>query len=230
MKIRYARTAFLGLSALAVLSTLSSCSWFGDKKKVEAKVPCPHVAVISDADLYTHFQPGAKWDRDSLRYEAQIVKIKSACDFSRPKSQPTPSDKDKKAKVDDGPKTLLAAITVTFEVHVYPKYKGQDARLKYFVAITDRQTNVLNKQTFDIAAPKPKWEETKGQPLKSRSVYFTDKPVTLRIPLKKGQIGPDFHIFAGFQLSPEHLELNRKRRRPPEAYGIKDPDGEPKSN
>jgi hypothetical protein len=226
MKSRFSHAVLFSLLALGLNTTLTSCSWFG-KKEVAAKVPCPPVAVIADADLYAHFQPGAPWSRETLLYEAKITRVRSACDFAGPKPKKSTPDKDGKPAEETRP--LLAALTLAFDVHIAPKHKGRDAKLTYFVAITDRQANILNKSTFEAVAPKPKPEDTKSKTPKRQSVAFTDKPVTLRIPLKKGQTGPDYMIFTGFQISPELLELNRKRRRPPEEFGVKEPE-EPKAN
>ncbi len=217
-KINYKKilivTFLLGLSLIA-----TSCSWFGNKK-VEDKVSCPHVAVISDADIFVSFQPNKKWGQKTIRYESKISGIKSACDFSTKTKKEAEKNKDKKSAPTNGPRTLIAAVTVSFATYISARYKDRNATLEYFVAITDRNGNVLNKNTFKTAAPKPK-NPPKGKTKKGQFVRFTDKPVSLKIPLKPGQSGQDFMIFAGFQLTPKLLELNRKRHRLPEDFGVK---------
>ena len=219
--INYSK-AITGILFFSMSFIIGSCSWFS-KKEVAAKVPCPHVAVISDADLFARFQAGKKWSPKTVLYEAQISGIKSACDFRNKKKQEAKKAKDKNSKSTDGPRTLIAAISVSFATRINASYVGRKAVLEYFVAITDRNANVLNKNTFKVAAPKSK-KKRKISANKGAFVRFTDKPVRLQIPLKAGQSGHDFMIFTGFQLTPELLELNRKRRRPPEDFGIKPPE------
>jgi len=210
-----------GFLIVGICLLVGSCSWFG-KKKIEAKVPCPHVAVISDADLYARFQQGKKWGPKTILYESQITGIKSACDFRNKKKQAADKDKAGKNKAQNGPKTLIAAVSVSFATKISANHAGRRAPVEYFVAITDRATNVLNKNTFTVVTPKPKKKKKKSKS-KIEFVRFTDKPVSLKIPLKTGQSGYDFMIFVGFQLSNQQLELNRKRRRLPEDFGIKPP-------
>jgi hypothetical protein len=210
-----------GILLLGVGFLMASCSWFG-KKEIAAKVPCPHVAVISDADLFARFQAGKKWTSNTVLYESQITGIKSACDFRNKKKQASKKPNDKKDKTPDGPRTLVAAITVSFATRINKNHVGRKAELEYFVAITDRNANVLNKNTFKVVPPKPK-KRNKTSANKGSFIRFTDKPVRLKIPLKAGQSGHDFMIFTGFQLTKEQLELNRKRRRTPEEFGIETP-------
>ena len=200
---------------------ISSCSWFG-KKEVVAKVPCPHVSVISDADLFARFQAGKKWGPKTVLYESQISGIKSACDFRNKKKKKAKKPEDKNNKPTDSPRTLIAAIAVSFATRINRNHVGRKAELGYFVAITDRNANVLNKNNFKIIAPRPK-KRNKKSVNKDEFIRFTDKPVRLKIPLKAGQSGHDFMIFTGFQLSKDQLELNRKRRRAPEEFGIEAP-------
>ena len=204
----------LGLSLI-----VTSCSWFS-KKEVEDKVPCPHVAVISDADIFVAFQPGEKWDQKTILYESQISGIKSACDFQDKKKKKAKKIKANEDKTVKGPQTLIAAISLSFATRITTRHKGRNAVLEYFVAITDKDGNVLNKNTFRTVPPKPK-KPLKSKIKKDRFVRFSDKPVRLKIPLKPGQSGHDFMVFAGFQLTPKLLELNRRRHRLPEDFGVK---------
>jgi len=207
---------------------VTSCSWFS-KKEVEAKVPCPHVAVISDADIFVAFQPGKEWSQKTILYETQISGIKSACDFRGKKKKKAEKDKDNKDKTIQGPRSLIAAVSLSFASRISQRHKGRKATVEYFVAITDRNGNVLNKRTFRTVPPKPK-KSSKRKIKKDRFVKFSDKPVRLKIPLKAGQSGHDFMIFAGFQLTPKLLELNRKRHRLPEDFGVKPSSQKPVKN
>lgn len=169
--------------AIAVLA-LSAC----EAMKSTPPPPCPEVSVLSDAATLTKFVEGRGRDLTDVLYEAKLVDAVGACDY----------DVEKKT----GEGTLAVEMAVSMEMARGPANRDGKAPVNYFVAVVGKDRAVLNKQDFTGTV------EFTGNRTQLR---WTDEPVYLSIPLKKGQAGRDFRIYVGYDLSEEELEFNRKQ-------------------
>ena len=86
-----------------------------------------------------------------------------------------------------------------------PANHDREAQFDYFVSVVDSERDVLNKQIFGVTVKFP------GN-LTRVSLTDNDPPVTVDIPLAAGRDATDYQIFVGFQLTPDELEYNRRRR------------------
>lgn len=172
------------LLVLAV-SALSACGVF---KEQAPPPPCPEVAVLSDAATVTRFVEGTGRDLTDVLYEAQIVDAGGACQYD----------------VDDdtGEGTLDVEMAVAMEVARGPANREGRAEIGYFVAITDADRAILNRQHFEGLVTFP------GN---TSRLEWRDEPVYLTISLKSGQTGADFRIYVGYVLSEEELQFNRSQ-------------------
>jgi hypothetical protein len=169
-----------GLTALL----LAACS--GNQQPPPA---CPDVKVLQDAATITKFGDGEGRDLIDVDYEGAIVDATGSCDYD----------------VDDdtGEGNLAAEMRVLMQIGRGPANRDRKADIGYFIAITDKDRNILNREAFHGTV------EFIGN---RNRLNWTDEPVYLNIPLTKGKVGEDFLIFVGFTLSPEQVQYNRDHR------------------
>ncbi len=172
------------LAGLLLLSlSLSACSAFDP---AEPPPPCPPVSTLGDAAKLTRFMEGPGRDLIDIDFTGQIAHLSGKCFYEY-----DPETGDGLVRVNIKPE---------FRIERGAGNKTRTAEFEYFVSILDDQGNVLDKQTFPYSAKYWKNRQT---------LTDRDSPVELSIPLKDGQVGQDFNIYVGFQLSREELEYNR---------------------
>ena len=169
----FVRASLLVAAALA----LSSCS-----SDNENQIACPSVEVLQDLGELVRFRPGPGRDPTDVLVEAWIDGVGGEC------SQ-------------DG-SDLRAELTVRIGTRRGPATKTDKAALDYFVAITDLQRNVLQRQSFKAAATF----------LNRKTIVFQDV-LDLRIPMARGAKTDSYAIYVGLQLSEKELAYNRSKRK-----------------
>ena len=97
--------------------------------------------------------------------------------------------------------TVLAKIA--FLAQRGPASSQPEARLPFFVAVTDSGREILAKQVFQTVVAFPE----------GRSQAGVFEEIEEIIPLPDQTSGPEYEIIVGFQLTEEQLRHNRKRRR-----------------
>ncbi len=93
-------------------------------------------------------------------------------------------------------------LQLFFEATRGPANQTREGRFDYFVAIADGSGAILAKKVF----------QTEFEFDGNRNRVGLIEELTQEIPLRAGQLGEDFDIFVGFQLSPEQFEYNRARQ------------------
>jgi len=174
------RTAAIAVAALA----LSACEAF----QSAPPPPCPGVAVLGDAATLTKFVDGPGRDLTDVLYEARLVDAAGACDY----------DVDK----DTGDGRLDVEMAVSMEMSRGPANRDGRVEVRYFVALTGRDRDIIDRQLFEGVVEFPGNRTT---------LLWIDEPVVLAIPLRGGQTGADFRIYVGYDLTEEELEFNRRR-------------------
>lgn len=164
----------------------SACSVF-DKTPPP---PCPEVSVLADASRITKFVDGTGRDLIDVLYEGQIADAGGSCKY----------DVNKETKAGK----LDIEMNVAMDLSRGPADHSGKATVSYFVAVTGKDQQILNKQNFTANVTFP--------PNTSKLVW-KDEPVYLSIPLKAGQTGSDFQIYVGYDISHEELQFNRKQTR-----------------
>lgn len=153
--------------------------------------PCPPSSVLDDAATVTKFREGPGRDFIDVVAEGKISGYGGGCHY----------DFDMKT----GEALLTVEVAVEFEAQRGSADKDRKAKFDYFVSIADKEQNILNKGVFNVDIDFPD-NRTR------RNVTDDNPPVVLEIKLKPEQVGKDFHIFIGFQLSESELEFNRRQR------------------
>ena len=153
----------------------------------QAALPaCPNIIIVGDTAEVTKFQPGAGRDLIDVILEAKVAGFGGFCE----------SDIDA-----DAGGTVEVELIVTFQASRGPANVDRAGQLEYFVAIADRNDAILAKRVFASEV----------------SFAGNDRHVDLReelvqaIPLKAGEVGSDYSVYVGFQLSADELQYNRRK-------------------
>ena len=182
MMVRIPGKTGVGFALLATL-VLAACQQ-GPERPTLA---CPVIAILQDAAELTLFVPGPGRDLIDVTLEARISEFGGFCDTDI-------DEDDRTGEVD-------IDLQVLFEATRGPVSVTREAQVGYFVAITDTQENILARQTFDA--------DLEFQGNRNR-IGFVEE-LTQKIPLRAGQVGEDFKVFIGFQLTEDQLEYNRNK-------------------
>ena len=155
----------------------------------EAEVPpeCPQIVIVKDTSQLTVFQPGPGRDLTDVLLDARIDRFGGECETDL---EP------------DNSGTVNVDLQLVFEATRGPANKTRAANFSYYVAIGDRSGAILAKKVFDVGF------EFEG----NRNRVGGIEELTQEIPLRTGELGEDFEIFIGFQLSPEQLDYNHTKQ------------------
>ena len=154
----------------------------------EAALPaCPNIIVVGDTAEVTKFQSGSGRDLIDVVMEAEVAGFDGFCE----------ADIDEETASGD----VEVELVLTFQASRGPANEDRAGRFEYFIVIADRNEAILAKRVFtsDVSFA-----------AKVNRVDVREELVQ-RIPLKAGEIGSDYDIFVGFQLSAEELQYNRRK-------------------
>ena len=149
---------------------------------------CPRLSILADASELTRYKPGPGRDIIDTTVEGVISGVDVKCGYELE---------------DDQSGVLNVSILLHFEATVGPANQTNKAQLAYFLAVLDQNKKVLKRETFPFEVHFP------GNVVKSS---FRDEPVQFILPIKRGEDGSIFEIYAGFQLTPEEVEFNRRKK------------------
>ena len=172
------RTLPLTVVALAAL-TLAACA---SDSEAERRI-CPSPILVEDAADLTRFD-GAGRDLTDVEFEASIEEATLACSF------------------DDDENVIEADMGVVITASRGPANIGNQADLRYFVAVATRDQRVLSRDSFDLNIP------FEG----NRTRVAARDELAPRIPIQPDEDGRDYRIYIGFVLTPEELQYNRDNR------------------
>jgi hypothetical protein len=170
---RCSRLATVGLVVL-----LAGCSLL-EKKDTRA---CPRVEIVSDLSRLVKFRPGPTRDLNDVLYNARFDDVKTGCTYDKTgvSVEMTVSLRGERGR---------AGLTLPI------------ADVTYFVAITDRNQNIVAKQTFTSQFTFP-----------DKGMAAINDDLTQRIPLAPTTPATDHTLILGFQLTPEEIDFNAKNR------------------
>lgn len=163
---------------------LAACSVIEDPAPAP---PCPNVLIVKDTAEFTAFRPGPGRDLTDVELDARIARFDGECETSLEK------DRSGEVSVD---------LQLFFEATRGPANTTREGKFQYYVAIGDKRGRIRAKKIF----------ETVLEFDSDRNRVGADEELTQVIPLRPGELGEDFDIFVGFQLSPEQLDYNRSKR------------------
>ncbi len=138
--------------------------------------------MLRDLGEVTRFNPGPGRDPTDIRLEAWIDRVGGECALD-----------DDAVQVD---------LSVRIGTRRGPSGKTDTATIRYFVAITDSNRNVLSRQAFKTTAP-----------YFGRKTLLFEDVLDLGIPLAKGVRTDAFTIFVGLELTKRELAFNRGKAK-----------------
>jgi hypothetical protein len=147
--------------------------------------PCPYVKALYDASRYVEFKDGREASA-SVGFTGEIQAISSGCQYK-----------------DNEPITVV--MDILFELGKGPQASGGSKTFHYWVAVTDRNREVIARQTFDLPVNFPAGKDR---------VYMTDSLANIVIPRgSQTTSGANFEILVGFDVTPQMAEFNRVGKR-----------------
>ena len=178
-----------GFAFLAVLlaGSLSSCGLF---QEATPPPPCPTILTHQDASTLTRFREGPGRDLIDVEFEAEIIDARGGCIHDI-------DDETRKG-------TVEVEFVIELEVARGPADTDREVSLGYFVAIPQFYPLPEGHRVFPTKVTFP------GNRTR---LTMVDGPVHLDIPLQAGQVGEDFTIVVGFDVTPEELDFNRQQAR-----------------
>jgi hypothetical protein len=147
--------------------------------------PCPFVKTLYDASRYVEFKD-AREASANVGFTGEIQGISAGCQYK-----------------DNEPITVI--MDVLFELGKGPQAAGTSKTYHYWVAVTDRNRDVIAKQNFDLPVTFPAGKDR---------VYMTDSLANIVIPRgSQTTSGANFEILVGFDVTPQMAEFNRVGKR-----------------
>ena len=146
--------------------------------------PCPYVKVLYDAARYHEFRDNQETS-SAVMYTGEIQGIAAACEYK-----------------DDQP--IKVQMKVLFTLGKGPQATGDSKSYRYWVAVTDRNREVIDKKYFDL-------------PVKfggKDRLDVTDELDGIVIPRASATTsGSNFEVLVGFDVTPQMAEFNRAGKR-----------------
>ena len=163
--------------------------------------PCPFVKTLYDAARYVEFANGKEASAD-VGFSGEIQGISARCEYKS----------DEPIKV---------GMNLLFEFGRGPKAAGSSKTFRYWVAVTDRNREILAKQTFELPVSFPAGQDR---------LYKTETIKQIVIPRATATVsGANFEVLVGFDVTPEMAAFNRdgKRFRPNAGAAVASRDATP---
>jgi len=189
MKKRHFNIAAIVMAAAVLVGCETVEDMTGISLASKGPTVCPDISILANASEKTAFRAGAGRDLIDILYEAEISGVTVGCDYDL--------DSDTTAG------TLSVSITPFFAAERGAANSTGLADVSYFVAVTDQDKKIINKQTFSVSFG------FQGNVTRAR---FGDTPVQMTLPIKAGRDGRDYLIYAGFQLSREQMDYNARKK------------------
>ena len=146
--------------------------------------PCPEAFALYETSRLVQFN--GKEAYSDVGFTAEINKVRSLCRYY-------------------GDNPINADLTLEIAFGRGPAAVGQSAVYEYYVAVTRKDIEVINKQVFPISITFPE-----GQDI----VYATETVGEIVIPrANEGTSGANFEIIVGFVLTPEQIAFNADGKR-----------------
>jgi hypothetical protein len=147
--------------------------------------PCPYVKVLYDAGRYVELKDNREAGA-AVGYTGEIQGLSSACAY----------------KNDD---PIRVSVELLFGLGRGPQATAASHTYRYWVAVTDRNNEVIAKEYFNLPVTFPTGQDR---------VLETDKINSIVIPRVKASVsGSNFEVLVGFDVTPQMAEFNRQGKR-----------------
>jgi hypothetical protein len=175
------RKAALGLAAAAMLA---GCGGGGSSFSNSPPAPCPRITILADGADLTRHREGAVPDLAAMTSDARLIGFNANCDYTRRR---------------DGVNVRISAV---FDIERGPVANVPRVTLPWFIAVTDAGDGQIIERR-DYVTP----VVFEGN---ANRVRIASSPVVLSFPAEE-RLVENHNVRLSFQLTPEQLELNRRR-------------------
>ncbi|HLZ83345.1 MAG TPA: Tat pathway signal sequence domain protein [Caulobacteraceae bacterium] len=147
--------------------------------------PCPFVKTLYDASRYVEFKDGREASAN-VGFSGEIQGISAGCEYK-----------------DDEP--IKVTMDILFELGKGPQATATTKTYHYWIAVTDRNREVITRQNFDLPVSFPAGKDR---------VYMNDAINNIVIPRgTQTTSGANFEVLVGFDVTPQMAEFNRLGKR-----------------
>jgi hypothetical protein len=147
--------------------------------------PCPYVKVLWDAARYVELKDNRE-AYDAVGYTGEIQNLSSGCAYT-------------------GAGPINVEMELLFAFGRGPQAHGASKDYTYWVAVTDKDYGVLDKQYFTVHASFPGGSDR---------VMMTDHIDGISIPRADRNVsGGNFEVLVGFDVTPEMAAFNQAGKR-----------------
>lgn len=162
---------------------------WGDKHppipKVQNVGPCPFVKVLYDAARYVELKDNRE-QVSAVGFTGEIQSLSSVCQYKA--AEP-----------------IRVQTQVLFAFGRGPEAVGSSKTYRYWVAVTDRNRDVIDKAYFNLPVNFPAGQDR---------VMLTDTLKGITIPRASNKVsGSNFEVLVGFDVTPEMVSFNRDGKR-----------------
>ena len=147
--------------------------------------PCPYAKTLYDAARYVEFKDNRE-AAANVGFTGEIQGISAGCAYK-----------------DDQP--IRMAMEVLFEFGKGPQAEGDSKTFHYWVAVTDRNREVLAKQSFDLPVSFPAGQDRIFRREAISNIVIPRASITTS--------GANFEVLVGFDVTPEMADFNRQGKR-----------------
>lgn len=193
MRIFGLKTLGKSVSCIALagimLSGLTSCRSTAEVLSVGEAAeknpgPCPEAFALYETARLVEFKGSESFS--NVGFTAEINKVRSLCRYY-------------------GAHPIEADLEMDIAFGRGPAASGRTATYEYFVAVTRKNIEVIEKQVFPITITFPAGQDT---------VYATENIGEIIIPrANETTSGGNFEIIVGFELTPEQIAFNGDGKR-----------------
>ncbi len=146
--------------------------------------PCPEAFALYEASRLVEFKGTESYS--NVGYTGEIDKVRSLCRYV-------------------GTDPIVSDLELDLAFGRGPASTGQTATYQYFVAVTRKNIEVIEKQVFPITITFPEGEDV---------VNVTENVGEIIIPRANDNTsGANFEIIVGFELTPEQIAFNTDGKR-----------------
>ncbi|HEY1448165.1 MAG TPA: Tat pathway signal sequence domain protein [Caulobacteraceae bacterium] len=147
--------------------------------------PCPFVKVLYDAARYLEFKDNVEASANVV-YTGEIQNITANCAYR-------------------GSEPIHVHMDILFQLGRGPQARASQKSYQYWVAVTDRNHAVLDKQYFDLPVTFPAGQDR---------VNVVENFGGVTIPRATSKVsGSNFEILTGFEVTPQMADFNRQGKR-----------------
>jgi hypothetical protein len=147
--------------------------------------PCPYVKTLYDASRYVEFKDD-KEASASVGFTGEIQSLSAGCQYK-----------------DDEP--IKVTMDILFEFGRGPQATSSSKTYRYWIAVTDRNRDVIAKQEFEVPVNFPSGKDR---------VFVTEPVNSITIPRGTATTsGANFEVLVGFDVTPKMADFNRQGKR-----------------